>query len=79
MLHSHQMEKLPNIAHCCAEMASVFEGEDKILEYVPKFNEYGINVKDGGTSHVEIRFCPWCGERLPNSKRDEWFNELESL
>jgi len=33
-------------------------------------------VHDGGRSVVEIRFCPWCGCRLPNSKRNLWFEEL---
>jgi hypothetical protein len=26
---------------------------------------YGIIVRDGGSSVVEIAFCPWCGKRLP--------------
>lgn len=27
----------------------------------------------------QIYFCPWCGERLPQSQRDKWFDELEAL
>ncbi len=23
--------------------------------------------------------CPWCGRRLPDSKRERWFAELEKL
>jgi hypothetical protein len=45
--------------------------------YIPKFDEYGIIVHDGGTSMVRIQFCPWCGTRLPESKRDRWFDELK--
>ncbi len=26
---------------------------------------YGILVHDGGTSMIEIAFCPWCGTKLP--------------
>ena len=26
--------------------------------------EFGIMIHDGGTSHVTIKFCPWCGTRL---------------
>jgi len=26
---------------------------------------YGIIVHDGGSSVVEISFCPWCGAKLP--------------
>jgi hypothetical protein len=52
--------------------------ETSIL-YVPKFREYGLPVSDGGSSFVCIRFCPWCGARLPASLRDQWFDALEKL
>jgi hypothetical protein len=26
---------------------------------------YGLIVHDGGSSVIEIRFCPWCGAKLP--------------
>ena len=26
---------------------------------------YGLPVHDGGSSHIVIAFCPWCGVRLP--------------
>lgn len=26
-----------------------------------------------------IAFCPWCGSKLPKSKRDLWFRKLEAL
>ena len=31
---------------------------------------YGLIIHDGGTSAVTIQFCPWCGSKLPASKRD---------
>jgi len=52
---------------------------DNIIFYSAKFNEYGINIHDGGSSFIEISYCPWCGTKLPNSKRDLWFNTLEEL
>jgi hypothetical protein len=36
-------------------------------------------IRDGGSSGIVIRFCPWCGVRLPESKRDRWHAEIESL
>jgi hypothetical protein len=45
--------------------------------YLPKFDEHGLIVHDGGSSMVTIDYCPWCGTRLPESKRDRWFDELE--
>ncbi|MDH5382478.1 MAG: hypothetical protein OEW75_16615 [Cyclobacteriaceae bacterium] len=50
---------------------------DAIMVYVSKFDEYGILIKDGGSSYIQIQYCPWCGTKLPDSKRDEWFDELE--
>lgn len=57
--------------------ADPFSCPDVLVIYSPKFDEYGIVVHDGGQSYVLIQFCPWCGDRLPESKRDEWFDELE--
>lgn len=75
-------------AHCCDEMrrqvAAVCDRHpgrhdcpDALVGYSPRFREYGLLVHDGGSSLVRIRFCPWCGSRLPGSLRDEWFAELE--
>jgi len=30
-------------------------------------------------SKYTISFCPFCGTKLPASKRDRWFDELEKL
>ncbi len=48
------------------------------LIYVEKFDEIGLKVNDGGSSFVELAYCPWCGAKLPESRRDEWFNKLEA-
>jgi Domain of unknown function (DUF6980) len=39
--------------------------------------EYGIIIHDGGSSHIVINYCPWCGARLPDSQRARWHDELE--
>jgi Domain of unknown function (DUF6980) len=61
----------------CGEGHNRFRCPDSLIAYIPKYDEYGIIVHDGGSSIVEISFCPWCGARLPESKRDRWFDELE--
>ena len=53
------------------------EGETAI-RYEAKFREYGISVLDGGSSTIQILFCPWCGQKLPGSLRESWFEILES-
>jgi hypothetical protein len=76
--------------YCCDMMTEQIEGHpargrqryhdpDVLIQYEPKFDEYGIIVHDGGESCVGIQFCPWCGTRLPESKRDLWFDTLERL
>ena len=73
--------------HCCDDMTRAvssscdvhqdrFDCPDALVQYLPKFDEYGIIVHDGGTAVSGIRFCPWCGTQLPDSKRDRWFDEL---
>lgn len=76
--------------HCCEnmEMATnldcnshqeAWNCPDTLISFIPKFDEYGIIIRDGGSSVLGISFCPWCGKKLPDSKRDEWFDKLEEL
>jgi len=45
--------------------------------YVAKYREFVIRILDGGTSYIVLLFCPWCGNKLPESLRNMWFQELE--
>jgi hypothetical protein len=76
--------------HCCKTMMAQvnivceqhedpFDCPDQLIDYNAKFDEYGLIIHDGGSSSMLISFCPWCGERLPLSKRDLWFDKLEKL
>jgi hypothetical protein len=49
------------------------------LIYIGKYREYGILYVDGGTSFGLIDYCPFCGVRLPQGLREEWFETLDSL
>jgi len=62
---------------CCERMRHAVESGEIPITYTPKFREFGVKVLDGGTSTVELLFCPWSGDRLPESLRDRWFEELE--
>jgi hypothetical protein len=61
----------------CNQHPDRFDCPDCLVHYSARFREYGLIVHDGGSSSCLIRFCPWCGARLPDSLRDEWFAELE--
>ncbi|MEM7780234.1 MAG: hypothetical protein AAF697_07595 [Pseudomonadota bacterium] len=32
-----------------------------------------------GSAKQQLFYCPWCGEKLPPSQRDRWFDELEAM
>ena len=75
--------------HCCKRLAQAVSQKcarhpdrsdcpDALLGYWPKYDEYGLIVHDGGSSLILIGFCPWCGTKLPESKRDRWFDVLEA-
>ena len=76
--------------HCCETMkdqvninckihADPFGCPDILITYNKKFDEYGLIIHDGGSASTEITYCPWCGTKLPESKRDLWFENLEEL
>jgi len=76
--------------HCCQRMEEAVtntcedhddrhECPDCLIDYNYKFNEYGLIIHDGGSSVMTIEFCPWCGSKLPESRRDEWFDEQEKI
>lgn len=71
-------------AYCTdSSKASEEDLENKVIYYSSKFREYGIPVKNScegiASSYILIKYCPWCGENLPESKRNEWFDALELL
>lgn len=64
--------------HCCESMRIACDDLDSPVIFKAKFREYGIRILDGGTSSLAIAFCPWSGDKLPESLRDEWFRRLEA-
>lgn len=76
--------------HCCKEMIkalelkcdihkNIYDCPDVVISYSSKFDEYGIIIHDGGSSSMIINYCPFCGYKLPESKRELWLRELEKL
>jgi hypothetical protein len=62
--------------HCCEDMRreaervceqhpDCFSCPDCVVHYSPRTGGYGVIIHDGGTATVRIRYCPWCGARLP--------------
>ncbi|MGW5361558.1 DUF6980 family protein [Actinopolymorpha pittospori] len=62
----------------CDQHDDPYDCPDAFIDFEPRFQEYGLIVHDpGGHTYTCINFCPWCGQRLPESQRDRWFDELE--
>jgi hypothetical protein len=51
----------------------------KVISYSEVLDEYGIRMNEDECSIILIECCPWCGAKLPKSKRMEWFEKLEEL
>ena len=45
------------------------------IQYDARFDESWVHAGDAQQS---LFYCPWCGEKLPPSHRDRWFDELEA-
>lgn len=67
------------INHKCDQHEDPFDCPDNLIYYSVKFDEYGIIIHNGGSSFSHIQYCPYCGSKLPYSKRDLWFDLLEGL
>jgi hypothetical protein len=59
-----------NVDKRCEEHPDAFECPDHLIYYSDRFQEYGLIIHDGGSSYTRINFCPWCGTKLPESKRE---------
>ena len=57
------------VTRTCEQHPDPHDCPDILIVYFSKYDEYGIPIRDGGSSIVTIHFCPWCGTKLPESKR----------
>jgi len=67
-----------DLIHCCTDMQEHIK-QNHLIHYSDAFDEYGINCVEDGNSYVLIEYCPWCGRKLPFSKRAAWFEALEKI
>ena len=67
------------LTHKCERHPDPFDCPDVLVVYKAKFDEFGMPIHDGGRSVMSMRYCPWCGTQLAESKRDLWFDRLAGL
>lgn len=73
----HQMTE--QVAYRCPDHPDPFDCPDSLVFYSPVFDEYGLIVHDRSSTYIHITHCPWCGVRLPEPKRDLWFDTLKKM
>jgi hypothetical protein len=66
------------LPHNCDGMRRAIEDANSPVAYWSEFREFGIELR-GQEAIDEIEYCPWCGNKLPSSLRDEYLNRLEEL
>lgn len=67
-----QMEQ--QLTHICAEHKNPFDCPGTVVCYDRETAEYGLAVHDGEDTYIPIRYCPWCGAKLAESPREQWFD-----
>jgi hypothetical protein len=52
-----------------------------MVVYHDVFDEYALTPAGDPSPKrcLEIRFCPFCGVRLPNDKRRQWYEALKQI
>jgi hypothetical protein len=68
--------------HCCKEMTMHLASGELHFVYMRNTREYAIDYKKEYGGGVQlINYCPWCGDKLPKSLREELgnivFNQLK--
>ena len=51
-----------HITNRCVKHDNAFDCPDSVI--VPTSQGYGLPIHDGGSSFIEINYCPWCGANL---------------
>ncbi|WP_425499857.1 DUF6980 family protein [Cerasicoccus fimbriatus] len=57
------------VSHNCSEHPNPYDCPDRTIIHLERQNAYGLIMHDGGSSYVEIAFCPFCGAQLPIKNR----------
>ena len=57
-----------NSQFTCNKCTDEYDCPDTLIHFDKSNNEFGIIIHDGGTSFIEISYCPWCGINLNNDK-----------
>jgi len=74
MMLKNEKESVPKC--CCSDMMEALKDNEHPLYYSGAYQEFGLQLSSKFEYSV-LAFCIWCGEKLPESRRDKWFDKLE--
>lgn len=60
----------------CDTLRTMLDRDEGFVKYDEVFNEYYLIVPAAEEVRQVIFYCPWCGDKLPESLRDRWFDEV---
>ena len=64
-MSKHCCERMDaDLAQVCDDHPNRFDCPDALVYYAEKPKRYGLIVHDGGSSFIEIEYCPWCGSKF---------------
>ena len=63
----------------CGDHPSLEDCPDALVGRFGKTEDYGLFIHDGGGSHVEISYCPWCGTRLREEEGAETQRQVHEI
>jgi len=71
--------------HMCDLLKHSFADNRDMIAYLPQTREYGVRILDldepvdyQPIRIMPIHYCPWCGDKLPSSLREEWETRLKA-
>ena len=78
-IYSYKMRvKFAMTTHCCEDMERLLN-DGYAIEYFPRVREYGIKTEQSENMVLLMWYCPWCGQKLPDSLREKCAKELEKF
>ena len=63
----------------CNQLTAAINDDRSPIVYIDRYREIGIRDLDDPDVFTVIEYCPFCGNLLPASLREAWFEQLDKL
>jgi hypothetical protein len=64
-------EMKSQVGYRCAQHPDPFDCADKLIHFSEQQSLFGIIIHDGGSSFIAIEYCPWCGQKLSDTPKND--------